>query len=776
MTARRSLLLSLLVGLTVAGLPVTAQGAGPRHASAWTPWSAPTHGRLAAMRSMASTGLGGSHGGVGRVPVPLPQTVGLSPVLRTVYLTGDTGEVTVIDADRCNARRTSGCDAPVATMSFDPNGTADVLIDDATLTGYVTNPATGTVSLFDASRCNARRTSGCADSHVDVTTGGVPIGLAFNARTRTLYVGNVEPFVSVVDVRACNRFRTSGCSAAPASVTTLPGAVWPTVDEATNTIYAPEQGPEEGPPGDTVAVIDGARCNASVISGCGQDPARATAGTAPALALVDPRTRTLYVENAGHLDVSVFDAATCNARDTSGCAEAQATVQVGNEPNSSLVIDQSSRTLFVVNTGSDTISAVDVRDCRAGDVSGCARRDLTIQTRFVPFFIELDVRTGTLYVPEHLDGDVAAFDVSSCNSRRRSGCRDEAPIAAIPDGVWATAADPDTHTLYAGGGDSGKLSLLDTRDCRAGRVGGCARAPFEFQLAGADGSQLNDLLFDRTTHTLYAVDTRSDRLFVVDTATCNTARHGGCAPRATVGTGAAPFALALNPRTRALYVVNIDDGTVMLLDAAHCNATDTSGCAAAPATVTLEGNPNAIAVDPDTDTAYVSAFGPPIAVLHGAERVGTLDTQAQAAGLAIDRAAHTLYVANFLRADFEDDSHSVAVVDTRACNGLDQSGCDRVWPTTSVGRGPRALAVDPLTHRVFSANLFNATASVIDGARCNATSVSGCDRSWPRVAVGNIPLDTELALRDRTLYIANAPDREVSVIDLDRPCRDGCVP
>jgi DNA-binding beta-propeller fold protein YncE len=171
----------------------------------------------------------------------------------------------------------------------------------------------------------------------------------------------------------------------------------------------------------------------------------------------------------------------------------------------------------------------------------------------------------------------------------------------------------------------------------------------------------------------------------------------------------------------------------------------------------------------------VSAFGAPIAVLHGAEQVGTLATQGQTVGLAHDRATHTLYVANFLDPDFEDTSHSVAVVDTSACNGLDQSACDQTWPTTSVGRGPWALAIDPITHRVFSTNFFNATASVIDGDRCNATRLGGCDRSWPRVAIGNIALDAEVATRDRTVYIANAPDREVSVLDADRPCGEGCV-
>lgn len=783
MTARRPAMVFSVVAVVVAALPAPAQSAAPRQAAGWESWAPFAHPRwagpaaatrLSASPRTASPFGAGAGSRVPRVPVALPQTVGLSRATRTLYATADTGVVSVIDADRCNARRDSGCGAPVAVI--DGAGSGDVTVDERSGTGYVTSPDTGTVTVFDVTRCNAHRTAGCADAHPSVTTGGFPIGLAVNERTRTLYVGNGEAFVSVIDMRGCNRSQSAGCAAAPAQVATNPGAVLPTVDEATNTVYAPEQGEEnQFPPADTVAVIDGSRCNASVISGCGQTPAHATAGADPAIAAVDPRTRTLYVENAIDLNVSVFDAATCNGRDASGCGQL-ATARVGNEPNSNLVIDQASRTLFVINTESDTISALDASACNARDTSGCGRSDLTVQTGNLPFWIELDKPTGTLFVTEHIDEDVAAFDARTCNARHRSGCRHEAPTAAIPDGVWSTAADPPTHTLYAGGGEHGKLSLLDTRICHAGRTGGCRQTPFEFQLAGADGSQLNDLLLDPATHTLYAIDTASDRLFVLDAATCNTGRHDSCAPLATVATGARPVALALNPGTGTLYVVDMGDAGVKLFDAAHCNATDIRGCASAPATVTLDGGPNGIAVDPGSDTAYVSAFGAPIAVLHGAERVGTLATQAQTVGLALDPATHTLYVANFLDSGGEDNSRSVAVVDTHACNGLDQSGCDRTWPTTPVGRGPWALAVDPVTHRVFTTNFFNATTSVIDGARCNATSLGGCDRSWPRVAIGNISLDVELAARDRTLYTANAPDREVSVIDADRPCRDGCVP
>src|SRR4051794_34684253 len=303
MTARRQVLVSLVAAAAVAVTVVPAHAASRRSA----PWA----GGPAALtqpgepRSALTQGeaLGGwPRRDVPSVDVALPQTVAVTRSSHTLYVTTDSGVVSVIDADRCNAHRDSGCGAPVATMTFDAKGGGDVAISERMGTGYVTNPDKGTVSVFDATRCNARRTSGCRDAHPAVTVGGTPIGLDINERPRPVYVGSAGTFVSVIDGRRCNRRRTAGCAAAPARVVTKPGPLWPTVDPATNTVYVPENGEENVfPPGNTLAVIDGARCSARVVSGCGDAPARATVGGGPAVAAVDPRTRTVYVENAADL-------------------------------------------------------------------------------------------------------------------------------------------------------------------------------------------------------------------------------------------------------------------------------------------------------------------------------------------------------------------------------------------------------------------------------------------------------------------------------------------
>jgi DNA-binding beta-propeller fold protein YncE len=771
MTAARRTLM-LLVVLVAAALVTDPAKAAQGSAASWMGWpavtaqgrelAAPSAPRWRTEAARSRTMLHRPAGSRG-VPVPVPQTVTVSSSTHTVYATSDAGIVAVIDARRCNAHRSSGCGAPVATMSFGDATTGDVAVDQASGTGYVTNIEDGTVSVFDAAHCNARDTSGCAAAHAAIAIGGIPIGLAINTTTGTLYVGNIAGFVSAVEISACNRASTAGCADPPARATTNPGTAWPTVDEATDTVYAPENGPddESQPRGATVAVIDGSTCNATTTSGCDQTPARVTVGNGPVVATVDPTTRTVYVENADDFTVSVVDGATCNAQDTSGCDQAPPTIRVGATPNSNLVVDPATRTLFVVNTQSDTISAVDIRHCRAGDTAGCSRRSRTIQTGNQPFWIELDQSTGTLYVPQHIDADVAAFDAATCNARRHSGCRREAPTIAIPDGVFSVAADPSTNTLYAGGGETGALSLVDTRRCRAGRLSGCGQTPFEAHL----GSPLRDIVIDRATHTIYVIEISTDSLFVLDARTCNAGRHTDCAPRATLKSGPAPIALALNRSTHAVYTADIG-GSVSVFDGAHCNAVDQSGCASAPETIPLEGTPLGVTVDPGTGTVYVSLIdASAVAVLHGSDLVATIPIDFAPVGLGVDAGTHTLYVANFAGTDAPG---SVTVVDTRTCNGVEFGSCDQQWPTVPTGRAPWAIAIDPATHRVFTANNADATVSVIPGGACNATDHRRCDREPRRIAVGNIPLDLSLDRRHHTLYVANAPDRDVSVIDSRR--------
>ncbi|MGO9957851.1 MAG: hypothetical protein ACLP50_18090 [Solirubrobacteraceae bacterium] len=171
----------------------------------------------------------------------------------------------------------------------------------------------------------------------------------------------------------------------------------------------------------------------------------------------------------------------------------------------------------------------------------------------------LDAPDQTLYVADEIDDDLSVINPTRCNAQDTDGCR------PVPPGVTVGAtegdvADPAVDTVYAVS-VNGPVTMIDTRLCNAPQPAGCARPPAMFTA-------------------------------------------GDFAP----GTG--PFAAAIDPITHTLYLANNgtgSDGTVTVIDDRTCNATIQSGCGSTATLDVPTGYPNAVVVDPQTDTLYVSS-------------------------------------------------------------------------------------------------------------------------------------------------------------------------
>ena len=79
----------------------------------------------------------------------------------------------------------------------------------------------------------------------------------------------------MINGATCNGTDGSGCGQAPPTIKVGSGAFWAAVDQATDTVYVANN--NDG----TVSVINGARCNAQVTSGCGSTPPTVTTGAKP---------------------------------------------------------------------------------------------------------------------------------------------------------------------------------------------------------------------------------------------------------------------------------------------------------------------------------------------------------------------------------------------------------------------------------------------------------------------------------------------------------------
>ena len=113
------------------------------------------------------------------------------------------------------------------------------------------------------------------------------------------------------------------------------------------------------------------------------------------------------------------------------------------------------------------------------------------------------------------------------------------------------------------------------------------------------------------THTVYVANNANGdspgTMSVINGATCNGTHTAGCHRHFPVmATGVAPLLAAVDTRTGILYVTDVGSAAVTILNGARCNATVTSGCGAAPGKQPVGSQPFGLAINPRTNTIYVT--------------------------------------------------------------------------------------------------------------------------------------------------------------------------
>ncbi|MGA8415337.1 MAG: YncE family protein [Candidatus Dormiibacterota bacterium] len=687
-----------------------------------------------------------------------------------------THEMDLINTSTCNSVITTDCHVVArARVGDSPLAAA---VDEKTDTIYVAN-GTGSVSVVNGSTCNATVTSGCSTPVATIDTGGFPVDDVFNPMTRTLYVASPAPgSVFVIDGASCNALTTSGCGKPVKTVTDTFGPQALDVDVATDTIYTADN---DSGGGSTVSVIDGATCNGSTGSGCGSAPHTVTVGSGSFWDAVDQETNTIYVASNNVNTVAVINGARCNGEITVGCSSAPPTVSVGGGPVS-VAVDDRLHTVFALNGSDDTLSAINTHTCKGTVTSGCSTTTPAAQAgsnhnpgyTANPNTITLLPGTDTAYlVTVGGENRASVITLGRCNAVTTSGCLKVAPSA--PDPEYEVSVDPATNTIYATNLNLPEIDVIKGATCDAKHVAGCAPVA-EIPMVSPD-----DLMgaIDDADHTLYVSD-RSGIVVAVNIATCNAAHTAGCAaPAATITVGPGPLPPALNPATQSLYVpFGTNSNELAVMNAATCNAEVTSGCGQTPSVVAISENTAAVAVSVKQDTIYATNVGNPFAsgdtvdVVNGATCNGTdhsgcgslaatLTVGAGPFGVGVDDATNTVYVANNTNGD---TPGTVSVINSATCNGHDTAGCAGPFPTVVIGRSPLILAVDIRTDTIYVADYSSAGVSVINGSTCNAEVTSGCGRPAPEQAVGSQPFGVAVNQETNTVYATDLSAGSLSIL------------
>ncbi|MGH3719718.1 MAG: beta-propeller fold lactonase family protein [Pseudonocardiaceae bacterium] len=159
--------------------------------------------------------------------------------------------------------------------------------------------------------------------------------------------------------------------------------------------------------------------------------------------------------------------------------------------------------------------------------------------------------------------------------------------------------------------------------------------------------------------------------------------------------------------------------------------------------ITVGGDPQGVAVDPDGKHAYVASYADnALRVIDTAnQRVVSIHVGANPCEVEVDPDSRHAFVANY-------SENSVSVIDTAH---------ETVIRKVDVGAGPTGMAIFPRDHYAFVTNYYGNSVSVINIA--NLTLIG-------TVPVGTHPDGVAIDPRGEFAYVTNSGSNSVSVIDV----------
>ena len=567
----------------------------------------------------------------------------------------------------------------------------------------------------------------------------------------------------------------------------------PATNPRTHTLYVPIQCTTTtcDVAGNVVDVINTATCNSRTGTGC-RIAARVKVGNNPLVAVVDPRTDTVYVVNAGDNTISVIDGSHCNARTTGDCASPVATINIPAFAVDA-VLDPVSRTLYVASPAG-FVFVVDTATCNANTTSGCSQPVRQVADNRGPQALDVDMATDTVYTADAGDGSgntVSVINGATCNGAVHSGCNQVPHTVTVGSGAWWDTVDQATDTVYVANNNDGTVSVIDGATCNATVTSGCGAKP----PAVTTGAAPQFVADDPALHTLFTLNQVDNTLSAINTRICNGPSPDGC-PRTAPARSAAPdqgprylgypntFVLA--PSTDTAYLINVGGASVLsAVSIASCNALTSRGCR--PSAPTAAEPAGYIAADPATHTVYASNQGlPRIDVLDSRTcRAGDLTRCAPVAVIpmadpfaalgSIDHRTHTLYAA-------DQQNGRISVIDTATCNAADTTGCNKKVPTIAVGDAALVPTLNPATHTIYvPVGDPTEQIAVIDASTCNAMNDTGCGQTPATVEVGPYINNIAVSIATDTVYVPTTGPQftgdTVSMIDgatCDATNHSGC--
>ena len=569
-----------------------------------------------------------------------------------------------------------------------------------------------------------------------VTVGTNPQGVAVNPVTGKTYVANYNSGWVTVFGGPVGSYNIYSVGAHPDAVA---------VDPATNKIYVTNDSSTG-----TVSVIDGSTNAVTSVS----------VGANPGALAVDPVTNKIYVANCGDNTVSVID----------GSTNAVTSVSVGVNPDA-LAVDPVTNKIYVANSS----GSVSVIDGANNTVTA------TIPADANPTVIAVNPVTDKVYVASSSSDLVDVIDGSTDSASASS------PIS-VGIQLKSLAVNPVTDKIYVTNyGATGNVNMVTVID-------------------GATDTVSGSPITVGTGPTAVAVNPVTNQVFVSNygkgvgnTVSIIDASNNNSVSTVTVGAG--PQALAVNPVTDQVVVANdgsSDTGnTVSVIDSSKNTLASSVSCGCSSnfitdpiavnpvtnkvyavnnllntvsvidgannvSTVTVAPGPEAVAVNPVTDKIYVMSYyersTPELTVIDGSNNTTStipMDTYPNSnwgtTPIAVNPVTDKIYVAG----PAEDANGAYTANQVEVIDGATDSVIGTVTLGSGSGGGESAIAVDPVTDKVYVTNENVGTVSVIDGATDTLTQTI-------QMGSGSSPYEIAIVPATHLVYVSVATG--VSVI------------
>jgi YVTN family beta-propeller protein len=268
-----------------------------------------------------------------------------------------------------------------------------------------------------------------------MTTGDTPDAVVADPSSATVYVADEGQNDITVESEA--QF---------APVATVPVGADPdgiTLDPDTHTVYVAD-GTSPGSvsvfPGDTCDATDQSACEATTISGLGDDPG----GIA-----TDPSNDTLYVANEESGTVSVVSEASDEVVGTVALGSGTAPVGVA--------VDTATHDVYVSDSATDAVSVIDGATCNATSQTGCGTTPPTIAVDGGAAGLAVDSATDVVYVADPDSDTVSVINGATDTVSSSVGVESDAVAVALsPSGDQVVVAG--TSDDGEGGADAGRVS------------------------------------------------------------------------------------------------------------------------------------------------------------------------------------------------------------------------------------------------------------------------------------------------------------------------------